>query len=250
MERRMIDAHKSLLEIMREGGYDPKGGKPVPIELIYRTNFISQEQYKAEVDRQRRVAQAHANAGAIDNMELESEVLNQRAMRAGVPKRFLKYAINLMHIEDLDNGNGIYIFGSQGAHKTTLACSMLRGWLRDHPFGVAKFIRSTTLMSDFKETFNSRESEASVMRQYASVDLLLIDDLGKEVASSWAVSKLWELFDIRYGEERPTLVTSQHAPHELVDHLSESGQTESALAIVSRLRETYILIDMGNEDKR
>ena len=246
----MIDAHKSLLEIMREGGYSPKGGKPIPIELIYQANFITREQYEAEVNRQRRVAQAGANASAINSMEAESEALNQRAIRAGVPKRFLEYAINLTHIEDLNNGNGVYIFGSQGAHKTTLACSMFRGWLHDNMFGVGKFIRSTTLMSDFKEAFSNRESESAIMRQNASVDMLLIDDLGKEVASNWAVSKLWELFDIRYGEKLPTIVTSQHAPSDLINHLSENGQTESALAIVSRLRETYLLIDMGNEDKR
>lgn len=246
----MIDAHKSLLEIMREGGYNPKAGNPVPIELIYKANTITEEQYKAEVERQRKAAQAHSNAVAISDMELESDALNQRALRAGVPTRFLDYAINLTHIDDLDKGNGIFVFGSQGSGKTTLACSMLRGWLHNHTFGVAKFIRSTALMSDFKEAFSSRESEASIMRQYALVDLLLIDDLGKEVASSWAVSKLWELFDIRYGEHMPTLVTSQHSPQELLGHLSESGQTESALAIVSRLRETYLLIDMGNEDRR
>lgn len=246
----MMGRHQSIIELMHDGGYNPKAGNPIPLEKIYQSNFISHEEYKAEVDRQRRVAQAGANASAISAMEADAEALNDRAVRAGVPKRFLKYAVDLTHIDDLNSGRGIYIFGSQGSYKSTVASSMLRGWLRDHPFGVARYVRSTELMDAFKATFNTRESSADVMRQYANVDLLLIDDLGKEVASSWAVSKLWELFDRRYGEELPTLVTSQHAPDELVGHLSDSGDTESALAIVSRLRETYSLINMGNTDHR
>lgn len=68
---------------MREGGYDPKAGNPIPIELVYQSNTISEAEYKAEVDRQRRVKQAGQNASAINSMELEAEVLNERAIRAG-----------------------------------------------------------------------------------------------------------------------------------------------------------------------
>lgn len=234
---------------MRDGGYNPRAGNPVPIELVYQCNTITREEYKIEVERQRRVAQALKNGEAIDDMEAEAEALNQRAIRAGVPKRYLQYAIDLRHIEDLKGGSGIYICGVQGSHKTTIGTSMLRGWLKDNPFGIAKFIRATTLMDDFKETFGTRDSEAGVMRQYASVGLLLIDDLGKEVASNWAVSKLWELIDRRYGELMPTIVTTQHRPDDLISHLGE-GDTEAALAIASRFRETYIMLDMGDTDYR
>ena len=58
-------SHRSMLQIMREGGYDPKGGKPIPIELIYESNIISHEEYQAEVDRQREVKQAGQNAKSV-----------------------------------------------------------------------------------------------------------------------------------------------------------------------------------------
>lgn len=230
---------------MREGGYNPKVGNPIPIEFIYESNTISQEEYKAEVDRQRRVAQAGRNASAINQMELEAEVLNDRARRAGVPSRYLEYAIDLTRIEDINNGRGIYIYGKQGTFKTTTACSMLRGWLKDNPFGVAKFIRSTTLIDDFNDTYSSRETMAQVMNQYTSLGLLLIDDLGKEVPTARAVSRLWELIDRRYGESLPVIVTSQFRPDALAQKLGEGGGTESALAIIRRLHETYALLNMG-----
>lgn len=237
--------HRSILEIMREGGYNPKGGNPIPIEEIYESNVISEEEYKAEVDRQRMVTQAGKNVSAINQMELEAEALNDRARRAGVPSRYLEYAIDLTRIEDLNNGRGIYIYGKQGTFKTTTACSMLRGWLKDNPFGVAKFIRSTTLIDDFNDTYSSRETMAQVMNQYASFGLLLIDDLGKEVPTARAVSRVWELIDRRYGESLPVIITSQFRPDALAQKLGEGGGTESAFAIIRRLHETYALLNMG-----
>lgn len=238
--------HKSILDLMHEGDYDPKGGRPIPIELIYQSNTISVAEYKAEVDRQRKLKQARQNGEAIDDIELESQALNDRALRAGVPKRFLEYAIDFTKIEDLRNGGGVYIFGKYGSHKTTTGCSMLRGWLKDNSFGVAKFVRATTLIDDFNDTYSSRDTMAQVMSQYASVGLLLIDDLGKEVVTARAVSRLWELIDRRYSELRPTIITSQFPPNELTQRLNDGGGAESALAIIRRLQETYALIDMGD----
>lgn len=236
---------KSLLEIMRDGGYNPSEGRPIPIELIYESNTISYEEYRNEVERQRLAKQADANGRAIRDIENEAEALNERAIRAGVPRRYLQYVIDLTRIEDLNNGRGIYIFGEQGTYKTTTACSMLRGWLRDNSFGLAKFIRATTLLDDFNDVYSSRETIESVMRQYASVGLLLIDDLGKEVPTARAVSRIWELVDRRYGEYMPTIITSQLRPDMLAERLSEGGGGEAAISIMRRLQETYALIDMG-----
>lgn len=238
-------SHRSMLQIMREGGYDPKGGKPIPIELIYESNTITFEEYKAEVERQRRVKQAGRNQGEIDSMELEAQILNDRALKAGVPKRFLEYVIDLTRIEDLNSGRGIYIYGKHGAYKTTTACSMLRGWLKDNTFGTARFVRSTTLIDDFNDTYSSRETVAEVMNQYSTVGLLVIDDLGKEAPTIRAISRIWELIDRRYGWPRPTIITSQFSPSELANRLSDSGDVESALAIMRRLKETFTFIDMG-----
>lgn len=230
---------------MREGGYSPSHGNPIPLELIYESNTITHEEYEAEVDRQRKVKQAGQNESAINAQELEAQILDERALKAGVPKRFLEYVIDLTRIDDLNGGRGIYIYGKHGSHKTTTACSMLRGWLKDNPFGVAKFIRSTTLIDDFNDTYSSRETMSQVMGQYSSVGLLLIDDLGKEVATARAVSRLWELLDRRYGEQLPTIITSQFGPDKIAERLCEGGGAEAALAIIRRLQETYALIDMG-----
>ena len=243
-------SHKTALEIMREGGYNPKAGNPVPIELIYQANTISYEEYQKEIERQRLAQQAARNGKAIYDMEVEDELLRDRAIKAGVPKRYLDFAIDLTRIQDLEAGRGIYIFGAQGTHKTTTACSMLRGWLKDNQFGIARFVRATSMLNELKDSFNSKEPIESIMSRYASCSLLVVDDLGKEVATAREVSFLWELFDRRYGEQFPTIVTTQHRPNELAQHIGDGSCIETALSIVSRFRETYALIDMGDKDLR
>lgn len=238
-------SRRSFLEVMREGNYDPKGGRPIPIETIYELNTISYDEYVAEVERQRRVKQAGQNQSELDAMELEAQILNDRALKAGVPRRFLEFAIDLTKIEDLNNGRGVYIHGKQGTYKTTTACSMLRGWLRDNTFGTAEYIRSTTLIDNFNDTYSSRETIAEVMNRCSTVGLLLIDDLGKEVPTARAISRIWELLDRRYGWPRPTIITSQFSPSELADRLSDGSDIESALAIMRRLKETFAFINMG-----
>ena len=240
-------SHRTLLEVMREGGYAPKAGRPVPLELIYQCNTISYQEYQAEVERQRKMSQAGRNAAAISEMENDASLVDERAKRAGVPKRFLGYALDLTQIDALNNGNGIYVCGPQETGKTTLACSMLRGWLKENPFGTAKFVRSTTLIDNLNDTYSSNETIDAVMAQYATAGLLLVDDIGKEVPTVRAVSRLWELFDRRYGSVIPTIVTSQYGPDELSMHLSESGDNRSALAIIRRFAETYVLLNMGGQ---
>lgn len=243
-------AHKTILEIMREGNYNPKAGRPIPIELIYEANTITREEYEAEVERQRRVAAAGYNYKAIKDQEQEAAILDGRARRAGVPERCLRYAIDLTHIAELNEGKSVYICGAQGSHKTTMGCSMLRGWLKDNMFGIACFVRSTTLLNDFTDTYSTRDTMDEVMSQYGGVGLLLVDDLGKEVPTPRVVSLLWELFDRRYGAGLPSIVTTQFAPDRLAQRLGESGEVETALAIVSRFRETFSVIDMGGVDRR
>ena len=240
----------SALELMRSGGYNPSAGNPVPIELIYQANTISYEEYQAEVEHQRILAHAAQNGRAMMDMEAEDEMLRERAVKAGVPKRYLDFAIDLTRIHDLEVGRGIYICGAQGSHKTTTACSMLRGWLRDNRFGIARFTRATSMLNELKDSIGSREPVESIMARYASCDLLLVDDLGKEAATAREVSFLWELFDRRYGEKVPTIVTTQHRPNELAQHLGDGSCPETALSIVSRFRETYAVIDMGDNDLR
>lgn len=240
---------KSILDHIREGGYDPKHGRPLPIELIYESNTITHTEYQAEVDRQRRLSQADRNAAAISAMEAEAEALLERTRRAGVPERYEDAPLDKTHAKALEEG-GVYIHGSQGSWKTRIACSCLKGWLSDNPFGVALFERATTITNSIMDTYGTRETSNEVMARYASVGLLVVDDLGKEVTSERTVSILWELFDRRYGAMVPTIVTTQYGPDDLTKRLSESGQADTAAAIVSRFRQQFEVVDMGGRDKR
>lgn len=52
--------------------------------------------------------------------------------------------------------------------------------------------------------------------QSSSPNLLVIDDLGKENQTLWAVSMIYMAIDDRYNTRKPVVVTSNHSKRELV----------------------------------
>ena len=89
-----------------------------------------------------------------------------------------------------------------------------------------------------------------MLSKYMFCDLLIVDDLGKEVPSQWSLSKLFEVFDSRYANRRPTIVTTQFDSASLARRMANSGDTETAMAIVSRFREKYRGMNLGDVDRR
>lgn len=80
-----------------------------------------------------------------------------------------------------------------------------------------------------------------------SCRLLVLDDLGSERGTPFALERLLSLVDHRYRHELPTIVTSNFAPSGLVGEL---GRTDATIGerIVSRLVEGAVKIafDYGN----
>ena len=78
--------------------------------------------------------------------------------------------------------------------------------------------------------------------------VLAIDDLGKETPDKNTVRILWEIINHRLYNGLPTIITTQYVTG-LSQRLAESGQTESAKAIASRLH-TYSTVVLTGEDRR
>ena len=126
---------------------------------------------------------------------------------------------------------------------------MAKGWL-SKGMGDARFVSSVRLLSEISSTYGGSGSEEQIMRTYSRCDLLVVDDLGKEVPSQWSISRLFELFDSRYANKRPTIVTTQFDTSALAKRMSISGDPETAMAIVSRFREKYKGMNLGDVDRR
>lgn len=181
---------------------------------------------------------------------ITGEGLYRAALSSGIPHLFAVAEPDYERLESLQAGDGLYICGVQGAGKTWMACRVAKGWLSNN-LGKVLFASSVQMLTEINDTYGSRgESEAQVIRRYTCCPLLVVDDLGKEVPSKWALSRLFTIFDTRYANRRPTIVTTQFGPDALAKRMSESGDTETALAIVSRFREKYRAVNMGSIDRR
>ena len=175
--------------------------------------------------------------------------LDHMVAKSGIPSLFAVAEPSYDMLDALADGGGIYLCGVQGAGKTWMACRIAKGWLY-RGMGDARFVSSVKLLSEIGSTYGGDGSEEQVFAKYAKCDLLIVDDLGKEVPSQWSMSKLFELFDDRYANKRPTIVTTQFDLTSLARRMSKGGDPETAMAIVSRFKEKYRSVNLGNVDRR
>ena len=144
----------------------------------------------------------------------------------------------------------MYIEGSYGTGKTHLAAAIA---LQLIEAGVPVICKtSIDLLTDIKRSFDSHDiSEDSVLRAYKEVDLLVIDDLGKEQVTEWSISTLYNILNDRYEDMRPTIITTNFGSDDLIAVETPKGSNGSRIkAIVSRLREVSTVLTMVGEDYR
>jgi len=86
------------------------------------------------------------------------------------------------------------------------------------------------------------EEYARVMREALESELLILDDLGSEMASSFAASVLYEIINTRMVEGRPTIISTNLTEKEIIERYRER--------IHSRLFGSYRKLPFVGEDIR
>lgn len=140
--------------------------------------------------------------------------------------------------------------GTYGTGKTHLACSIAIELIkRKIPtiYGTA-----ITLLSKVRQTYDSNTNinEWELLDLYSNVDLLVIDDLGKEKPSEWVLEKLYHIINQRYENLKPVIITTNYDSITLTNRLSTKDNSSTVEAIVSRLNEMCTGIYMNFEDYR
>jgi DNA replication protein DnaC len=132
--------------------------------------------------------------------------------------------------ENLDSGRGLWLYGSSGTGKTTLAMLVSRIALE---VGRSVAIYSLPkLLARIRASYDAEAGEqsyAELFERLASVDLLHIDDLGAEKQTEWVLEQLYALVNERYEAQRSLIVTTN-----LEEHLLEE---QIGARVVSRLVE-------------
>lgn len=145
-------------------------------------------------------------------------------------------------------GMGLFIHGPVGTGKTYNA-SAVTASLATASRGVV-LTSALRILSDVQDTYSTGESAKRELERYLSCEVLVLDDLGKESASRWSVMTLFDIVNTRYESMLSTIYTSQYSLESLQERLSRAHETETAKAIVSRIRETCADVRLYGHDRR
>jgi DNA replication protein DnaC len=145
--------------------------------------------------------------------------------------------------QNLERGRGLWIYGSAGTGKTTLAMLVSRIALEA---GRSVAIYSLPkLLSRIRRTYDADAGEQSyseLFERLATVDLLHIDDLGAEKQTEWVLEQLYALVNERYESQRSLVVTTNHDESELEEQIGAR--------VVSRLAEMCDTLPLFDDDQR
>lgn len=148
------------------------------------------------------------------------------------------------------DGIGILLSGSMGTGKTHLGAAIANALINE---GTPVIMNTMIgLLNKIKNAYDGeiRETEGQLINLYSTVDLLIIDDLGKERPSEWALEKLYTIINARYENLLPVVITTNYSVDKLVSRLTIKDNYETAEAIVSRLGEMCVGEEMNFEDWR
>ncbi|WP_423192963.1 ATP-binding protein [Cupriavidus sp. H18C2] len=131
--------------------------------------------------------------------------------------------------EALESGASLILCGGVGTGKTHLAVGIAHAVLaRDRP---AIYTSVMAAVRAVKDTYrrDAERSEAEVIADFVSPDLLILDEVGVQFGSDTEKLILFEIINGRYEHFRPTVVVSNLAKDSLVQFLGER--------VIDRLRE-------------
>jgi DNA replication protein DnaC len=140
---------------------------------------------------------------------------------AGVPKLYLEckfetYQGNGKLVIALDeiarSDSHVILRGNTGCGKTHLAVAMVR----DRNVFKALFITVPDLLLKIRSSFNGgSESEDEIIGRYSEIPILVLDDLGAEKVSEFAIATLYIILDRRIRECRKTIITTNLSKEEI-----------------------------------
>lgn len=145
---------------------------------------------------------------------------------------------------------GLILVGSNGVGKTHLACSIANELMKN---GIPViYVTLINLLAEIRNSYDldNNVSEIEIIKLYKNVELLIIDDLGKEKPSEWGLEKLFTIINSRYENNLPVIITTNYNQNTLIERLSLNGEIDTAKSIISRLYEMCYLVKIDDIDHR
>lgn len=163
-------------------------------------------------------------------------------------------------IPDEDLHRSLFFYGSAGTGKTIQAAAIFAKslfskihipslvnmlnpdspmYIGDHPPMFAKryiFARVPDMLQRFKRSFDrsAEENEGDLIDMYSQASLLVLDDIGAELATDWSYLTLYLIVDNRYNEMLPTIFTSNLTLEELVGRFMDERLVSRIIEMCGR----------------
>ncbi|HHY42548.1 MAG TPA: ATP-binding protein [Thermoanaerobacterales bacterium] len=195
-------------------------------------------------------------------MKKKQERISELLAKSGLGKRFRRRTFENFEIKDKNQGaynkaiefagefpktrKGLLITGPVGTGKTHLAAA-IANYLIQQLYTVL-FGNITDIVTLVKSTY-SKDSEVTELQIIDAltkdVDLLVIDDLGKEYSTPNTRTLLYQVINRLYEDEKPIVITTNYNAENLKAKYGEQGE-----AIVSRITEMTVPIILAGDDWR
>ncbi len=144
--------------------------------------------------------------------------------------------------------NGLIITGNSGVGKTHLVASISNELMEKGK--IVLMGRLTSLLDMIKETFkDNSKSENELIELFSNIDMVVIDDLGTEKISSWALDKLYTIIENRNENKLPIIITTKFNKEGLLHRFEQSNDKELSKAIIQKLYQMCYGIELKRYDE-
>jgi DNA replication protein DnaC len=148
-------------------------------------------------------------------------------------------------LASIDSGGIVVMYGGHGTGKTRMACDLAKnhtpvrpnapttgvGWTTATVKRPMLYTTAVNLFSDIKSSYHhaAPKSEKEVIEGYVDAALLVIDEIQERAETDFENGKLTSIVDMRYQQERPTIIIGNYSRKQLAASLSP--------AVLDRIRE-------------
>lgn len=143
----------------------------------------------------------------------------------------------------------LLLMGSYGVGKTHLAAAVANFAVS---MGVPTlFLTVPDLLDWLRYAYDApEESFETRFEDLRNIQLLVLDDLGTQNATAWAQEKLYQIFNYRYVNRLPTVVTTNQALEEIEGRIQSRLRDPDLVMTVRIVAQDYRQSSLGDESAR
>ncbi|MBQ6503494.1 MAG: ATP-binding protein [Flexilinea sp.] len=185
--------------VIRGGNEEPGSGTMTPCECRVRMFEFDRKKVNANV----------SNMQGYEKMTFDSFIIPSEESNEFWPEERLKLEEALYEAKHFAANPKKWLFytGIYGTGKTHLAAA-IANYALENGYRII-FQPVPDLLDELRSSYNNKnDSYEETIERIKSIPLLILDDLGAQNTTDWAEEKLYQIFNYRYVNKLPTVITS------------------------------------------